>query len=145
MNDAAGSVDLLWPGVRRATAEQVGGLADLVWPRFVEVNGCVLLAEAYTPRTFDDWWARYPGQVERIERVINHVHLYDVLPDVPEADLMSLRDLLERTWPLAVKAAFPHRSCKIFVSSDDDDYGPGIGFVMTPPPHNSSRGIQPSR
>jgi hypothetical protein len=56
-------------------------LARLYWPRFVEVDGYVLLEEHYTPENLAEWRERRPDSRSAIEDVINHVHLQDVVMD----------------------------------------------------------------
>jgi hypothetical protein len=48
-------------------AELAVAFSSLFWPEFVEVEGCVLLRERYSPSNFEDWWKGLSGDRSRIE------------------------------------------------------------------------------
>lgn len=120
---------------------QPGGLtialafAHLFWPEFVEVRGCVLLARAYEQDAFERWWHELSGERCRIEQVVNHVHLYDVFtvdaeidPQVTNAVLMELGEILVACWTCALAARFPGRTFHVEMRSEEEEYGPTIYF-----------------
>jgi hypothetical protein len=107
-------------------------LAELFWPRFVEVEGCVLIAERYDPANFRAWWQSLEGDIPRVEWVINHLHLWDLFPtgDDPALDrgLQSLAQIIARCWEGALRQAFPDRQFMIEVTDAAEDYGPTVAF-----------------
>ena len=114
--------------------EQAVAVARLVVPSLIEVRGCALLAWRYDEANFDEWWNRLEGDVPRIEAVMNHIHLWDVfLDEVNEDAARDLVALLERTWRLALAAAFPDRDFVVIVGDDPEDYGPTISFHTSGP------------
>jgi hypothetical protein len=109
-------------------------LAEVFWPRFVEVEGCVLIAEQYNPANFRAWWQSLDGDIPRVEWVINHLHLCDLFPtgDDPAINrgLQSLAHIMAQCWEGALRQAFPDRQFAIEVTDDaDEDYdGPTVAF-----------------
>lgn len=104
--------------------------ASLFWPRLVEVEGCVLLAENLRLTSFRQWRERLGDQREAIERTVNHVHLWDLFhpasEDVPASELDHLADVLGATWRVALAQQFPDRTGEVVVLRDGEDYGPTI-------------------
>lgn len=110
-------------------------LAHLFWPEFVEVRGCVLLSRSYEQEAFDRWWQELSGDRRRIERVLNHVHLYDVFTDdqelapaVTKLALAELGEILVACWTCALAAQFPGCKFRVELRSEEEEYGPTIYF-----------------
>ena len=84
-----------------------GGLKayqEIFWPNFIEHDGCVLLAfEASDEVTYQQWFRQTGGNKQKIEAVLNHRHIVDLLPKAVESPTRSLiiafgqlmRELLE--------------------------------------------------
>lgn len=109
----------------------------LFWPEFVEVRGCVLLSLHYTAGSFQTWWETLDGDRERIERVMNHVHLLDVFGPTLADDastssegpaLEELGQLMRHTFTAALLDAFPRRQFEVSYSTEPDEYGPTVTF-----------------
>lgn len=107
--------------------------AALFWPRFVEIQGCVLLRDRYQPENFRQWWERLAGRVSQIEATINHIHLWDLFDpqkeEIPESALEELAYVLATCWECALRHAFPKRMFTVTVSTGDEDYGPTVTFA----------------
>src|SRR5829696_6310122 len=88
-------------------------LAELFWPRWIEIQGCVLFADRYHPDNFQAWWTSLEGDIPRIESMINHTHLEDIWPrrlyeefDPATAQgLRSLAQILAQSWAAALRSA----------------------------------------
>lgn len=132
--DAAGG---LLDVVGRSGAAAAIAFAGLFWPRFVEVRGCVLLAEHFDAASFERWWEQLDGDRPAIEATINHLHLWDVFdPEadgVPPAGMRWLAAVLARTWRAALDEQFPDRELTVSVSDEPDDYGPTLVVASLPP------------
>jgi hypothetical protein len=103
--------------------------AYLFWPDFVEVDGCILLAEMYDAGRFAEWMSTLGGERERVERVINEVSLGDLLMNQsPENDrelgeltdwaadaLAELAEVLASCWRGALADRFPDRGFHVGV------------------------------
>jgi hypothetical protein len=106
-----GSVlDLVAPGNHWAARE----LAHLFWPRFIDVDGYVLLATHYSPQNLAEWRQRHPNNPSAIEDVINHVHLEDIAADRVEPE--AIRRTAQRicnAWRETLGAEFPERTITV--------------------------------
>ncbi len=111
-------------GLRRAAA--------LMWPRWVEVSGCVLREEVADAEAVADWLARPDGSVQETESVLNHVHLYRQVDYWDEPDellderLMDVAERIAAAWSASLREAFPGRAFSVEVASPEEDYGPTI-------------------
>lgn len=93
-------------------------LARLHWPRFVEVDGYVLLREHYSPENLAQWRERRPDSRSAVEDVVNHVHLEDVVMDrVDDRLLAAAAERVAGSWSRALRAQFPDR--RFTVDCDD--------------------------
>ncbi len=128
--DVAGSVGMWDYATQKGGITLAIAFGSLFWPRLIEVEDCVLLVERYDPDVFQQWRDRLGNEREAIERVINHVHLWDLFdPDsegVPARELDSLAAVLGRTWRAALDAQFPDRIGEVHVAREGEDYGPTL-------------------
>lgn len=105
------------------SAEDALAFARDMVPRWVEHNDCVLNEAAFDAENFEQWWDRCQGNAEAVKAVINHVHLWDILPTTGENDYGPLWDLGEifvLTWTASLTKAFPGRRFEVSLT---DDYG----------------------
>jgi hypothetical protein len=111
------------------SAEEAIHLARHVAPEWIEERGCVLRKAAFSPANFEEWWETTGGDVVRVEAVINHVHLWDLLPATGEGDfgeLWELGEVMVVAWKAGLAQAFPDRAFDVVLS---DDYGPTVSVV----------------
>jgi hypothetical protein len=112
-------------GFRRAAA--------LLWPEWVEVEGCVLRSDVAEAENVRRWLATDGGSVQRIEWALNHVHLYDEVEqgweepqDILDRRLLDAAERLAAAWRASLAAAFPTRTFQVEVAGADEDYGPTV-------------------
>jgi hypothetical protein len=94
-----------------------GGLKayqELFWPDFVEHDGCVLMGfEAADETTYQQWLQQTGGNKRKVESVMNHRHIIDLLPEAVESPTQSLivafGQLLRDVWDAKLKRDFPAR------------------------------------
>ena len=83
----------------------------LLWPEFVEHDGCVLLA--FDESIYQQWLQQLNGDKRHVESMMNHRHIVDVLPasvDKPTQGLVvQLGLLLKELWEAKLKRDFPTR------------------------------------
>jgi hypothetical protein len=109
--------------------EVLEAMAELMWPRLVEVDGCVFLAFQFVESSrLAFLQSGLRGQ--QLERVLNHVHLYDVVNDTfSDAQLERLERvarIVREAWLASAAAQFPGRSFEVTLASEPDDYGPTV-------------------
>jgi hypothetical protein len=114
-------------------ASQEGGLtlafafASLLWPRLIEVEGCILLEQRFDETTFRQWRGQFGDDREAIERTMNHVHLWDLFDPSGEGISEDAVELLATTyakaWGAAYRNQFPDLVGRAVVTHD---YGPTV-------------------
>ncbi len=116
--------------------EIAAAFSKLFWPDFVEVEGCVLLAEHSELQNFKDWQKHLKGNREAIETTINHVHIHDLFLDDPGRESINIKldeylaKILTVMWKHALKEAFPDKEFAFYYATEPDDYGPIISFYQ---------------
>lgn len=106
--------------------------AQVVVPSWVEERGCVILARQYDAASFQTWWESTDGDRRAVEAVLNHVHLWDLLPNTDETDYVSLwnlGELMVSSWAQSLERSFPEQT---FTVTLDDEYGPSDLRLITP-------------
>jgi hypothetical protein len=100
---------------------------------------------------FDDvsysrWLAETDGDIQAVERTLNHLHLWDVFDPKSGQEYAAVSALswkIAGTWKLAARTTFPTREFFVEVSDEPEDYGPTITLCsglasnrsgLTPPP-----------
>ena len=93
-------------------------LNSLSHPRFLELDGLIVLESHYTPESFQKWKkilesCRNPADFQKMENTINHVHLDDLSND--ESLQRELGDYLQKIWYETLRAQFPEYifECKV--------------------------------
>lgn len=128
----------LWDYINyRSDPELAVAFATLFWPRFVEVDGCILLAEHYDPHNFTQWKAQFAGNCQDIERMVNHVHVYDLFANSGASGtaieaLNYLAQTLMRCWDCDLRATFPSRRFVFEYATEPEEYGPTITIYEEP-------------
>jgi hypothetical protein len=113
-------------------AELAIAFSALYWPEFVEIEGCVLLREHYDPANFQEWLEKLEGDKSKVERVINHVHLWDLFKldeeNIPEKAIEDLARVLSLCWKCALREQFAGLDFDMRLVLDESEYGPTIFF-----------------
>ena len=127
----------LYDGVSSAGMKRA---AALLWPDWVEVEGCVLRRAVADPDNVRRWLASDGGSVERTEWALNHVHLYDEVEegwgapqDVLDERLLAVAERLAAAWRASLAAAFPSRHFAVYVATPDEDHGPTVYALSDDP------------
>jgi hypothetical protein len=103
-------LDLIEPGNHWAAQD----LAGLFWPRFIEVDGHVLVADHFEPDAFAEFRERRPDSRPAVEDLINHVHVLELAgPEVrPEAVGQACRHITQ-AWRDVLDTTFPGRELTV--------------------------------
>lgn len=106
--------------------------SKLLFPNFVEVDGCVLLEDRFDLENFSRWMKEMEGATASVERVLNHTHIYDIFGgckyDVSDSIFEQLGKVIAFSWGVALKKSFPTRSFCVSFSFSEADYGPVVTF-----------------
>lgn len=77
----------------------------------------------------DRWFAEAGATVESVERVTNHLHLWDVFAAKSAEEYRALSQLartMQLSWQAALAAAFPGRQFAVEVADEPEEYGPTL-------------------
>ena len=111
----------------------VVAITDLLCPRFVDVEGAVLLETSADPTGFQTWKEYFNGDLRAVEAMLNHEHVWDMFTYDDETNEAALEIVAERmaiTWKAAAEAQFPDRA---FVCEVTDEYGPTVTITTAVP------------
>jgi len=107
--------------------------AALLWPDWVEVEGCVLRREVADVENVRRWLATGGASVQRTEWALNHVHLYDEVEEgweepqeLLDQRLQAVAERLAAAWRASLAAAFPSRTFHVEVAEPHEDHGPTV-------------------
>jgi len=115
----------------RADIDLAAAFTRLFWPDLIEVDGCVILRENYSPDNFAEWMEHFEGDRGEVESMLNHVHMYDLFLNAPqnvkypEQLYEYMAKVLLFGWKQVLQATFPG---KRFVFTLRHGYGPEISF-----------------
>ena len=106
----------------------IAATLKLAFPAAVEYRGRVFRASAFEPANIDRWFTQL-GDPVAVERVVNHVHLWDVMADSEDVDREAqlLLAPLAQCWTAALCLALPDRELTV-LATPDGGYGPELTF-----------------
>lgn len=109
----------------------------LFFPDFIQVEGCVLLAEKFEPASFANWKNVLNQDRHQLESTLNRTHVYDLFSESEssvEVNLEMCEEIgkyLAKSWASALKENFPEKKFDIRFSTEPNDYGPTITFYQS--------------
>ncbi|MEU4652770.1 hypothetical protein AB0G32_02270 [Streptomyces sp. NPDC023723] len=125
-----GDVDYLDYVKSRGDMGMVVAFSRIFWPRFVEVEGCVLWDRVYEESNFAAWRESLSGDMPKIEATLNQLRVWQIVdPGDGEEEWRAQRYFAEcvaKTWSAALSAEFPHRHFEVRVIDTED--GPIVTF-----------------
>jgi hypothetical protein len=87
-------------------------------PRFLELDGLVILEYHYIPESFEQWKETIgnhssPGALQKIENTINHIHLDEIVKG--EKSQIAAGEYLQKIWLDVLSVQFPNYEfvCKV--------------------------------
>ena len=104
-------------------------LLELVFPRLIEVRGCVVRADRYDKDNFDNWYDHFDGDVEQVERITNFLRVDDWFEpgdEIEEQALQTLADRIALGWRAQAARQFPERPLVAEAIRSTEDYGPVV-------------------
>ncbi|MFF3950525.1 hypothetical protein ACFYYN_37815 [Streptomyces sp. NPDC001902] len=130
VEDFGGSVDYVDYVKGNGDIAVLLAFSDILFPRFVEVDDCVLWERAYEESNYAVWRQRLSGEARKIEATLNRLHVWAIVEsrDVDE-DRRALDFIAEcaaKAWRATLTADFPDRSFDVKVVDSPD--GPVVTF-----------------
>lgn len=119
----------------RGDFELAAAFCNLFYPEFIEVEGCVLLAEQAKRYNFAEWKQKLKGDREKIEAMINHVHVYDLFLNSSKEGINPqtyehIGRTLLKCWSCALRETFPDKHFQFDYATEPEEYGPTITFFQ---------------
>ncbi|MBL1181578.1 MAG: hypothetical protein HND27_10775 [Bacteroidetes bacterium] len=113
--------------------EDVLILSSLFFPKVIEVNGAIFLEKNYKPETYSLWVEKYGDDILTLEKMINHVHLYDIFAhctdDIDDSVFENVGKTLQYSWEIYFKYMFPNKEIVVKYTNNENEYGPTL-FVF---------------
>ncbi|MDN5764978.1 MAG: hypothetical protein L0H96_01965 [Humibacillus sp.] len=112
---------------QQVTTAAVVAVTDMLCPRFVDVEGAVLLETNIKAEIVQSWKERFQGDMRAVEAMINQERVWDLFPSEGEGAQAALEVVAERmsiTWKAAAETQFPDRTFTCTVTTDED--GPNV-------------------
>jgi len=104
--------------------------SQIFWPRFIEVDGCVLWDRSYEKSNFTSWWDSLSGDTRKIEVTLNQLRVWQLV-EFSDADedrqaLKFIAVRIAKSWRSALYVEFPGQDFDVRVIDSDD--GPIVTF-----------------
>jgi len=102
------------------------GYARVLWPDFVEHDGCIFLGKSLDEANYRAWLAQTKGDKRRVEAVMNHQHIVDLFsrshhePPTREVVLYVGR-LMKDILQAKLNRDFPARKVMVTFAEDGAD------------------------
>lgn len=94
----------------------------LFWPDFVQHEQGIFLKEQFSLERYIQWQKELQGDITAIEKVMNHLHLDDLLPGsekVGQENLLYLAETLQQMWESRLKILYPQQDFDWILNHDD--------------------------
>ena len=110
------------------------GYARILWPDFVEHDGCIFLGGSLDEDNYRAWLAQTKGDRKRVEAVMNHQHILDLFsrshhePPKREA-VIYIGRLMKDMLQAKLNRDFPDR--KVTVTFAEDGVGDLVDYQIT--------------
>lgn len=108
---------------------------EVLWPDFTEYDGCVFChkLDDADEQTYRDWLTQLGGDRPRVEAVMNHQHIVDLLEHVVESPsrdvVLTFGRLMRDLWTAKLSRDFPER--RFTVSFDEDHCDDLVDYEIT--------------
>lgn len=114
--------------------EQMLLFSKVFFPDFLVVDGGVFLERNFTTEVFNARMVELNGDLARVEKILNNVHIYDLFDqcaeDVSDSIFLQLCNVLSFSWRLVLKEKFPTRLFCVEFCNSEKNYGPVITFYQ---------------
>jgi uncharacterized damage-inducible protein DinB len=104
-------------------------MGAVFWPGFVERNDAVFVDFLFDEASYDQWHAETGGDIQAIEKILNHLHLWDLFDPKSDQEYTAVSGLSRKiadAWKVSAHNSFPNREFCVEVSDEPEDYGPTI-------------------
>jgi len=104
----------------------------VLFPDFVFHESGVFLESGFTVEAYSSWMKNCNNDVVAVEKLLNHMHLYDVFGGctdrVDEAVYEQLCRIVAQSWRMVLLSKFPEKKFCVQAIISDQEYGPVVTF-----------------
>ena len=98
------------------------GCARILWPSFVEHDGCILLGDSVDEANYQAFLKQANGDKRSVEAVMNHQHVLHLFAtELPTRELvLYVGRLMKEIWQAKLSRDFPNHRITVFFPEADD-------------------------
>jgi hypothetical protein len=133
-SDRVGGWDLRQYIVNNIQVSDAFVMGKLFCPGFIERTGAVFVDFMFDEVSYEQWVDQTKGDIPAIEKILNHLHLWDVFDPKSDQEYAAVSELtgkIAETWRTSANNAFPGRGFSVEMSDEPEDYGPTIMLYST--------------
>ena len=98
------------------------GCARMLWPDFVEHDGCILRGDSVDEANYQAFMKQANGNKTTVEATMNHRHIMDLFAtERPTRELIiHVGKLMKEIWQAKLEHDFPGRKITVWFPEEDD-------------------------
>jgi hypothetical protein len=98
------------------------GCARILWPNFVEHDGCVLLGDSVDEANYNAFLKNSNGNKTTVEATMNHWHIFDLFAtERPTRELvLYVGRKMKEIWQVKLQNDFPGRKITVWFPEEDN-------------------------
>ncbi|WP_285545767.1 hypothetical protein [Streptomyces lavendulae] len=132
MDEWGGRVDYVDYVKRNGDLGVLVAFSRILWPRFIEVENCVLWDRVYEESNFNLWRDSLSGDARKIEATLNQLRVWQIVESEDVGDgreaMEFLAGCIAKSWKNALRAQFPGRIFNVRILDSED--GPIVTFSV---------------
>ena len=113
----------LWDYLFRVSRVEVAlAFTKLFLPDLIEHEGGIFLAEVFNNEIYEQWKAKLSNDITKIEQVMNHQHIDDILSGADKVgtdNLFYLGQAIKQMWESHLKSLYPNRRFEVCCNRDE--------------------------
>jgi len=113
----------------KSNTEVAIAYTKLFWPDLIEHEGGYFLNDFFDESTYLQWRKELGGNIYKIERVMNHIHIEDLFQNLEKVDQSSMLFLgkkISEMWSARLSTLYP--SVEFYVTCEQEDYATILSF-----------------
>jgi hypothetical protein len=98
------------------------GCARILWPSFIEHDGCILLGDSVDEANYQAFLKSTERNKKTVEATMNHQHVLHLFAtELPSRELvLYVGRLMKEMWEVKLRHDFPDRKITVFFPESDD-------------------------
>ena len=96
--------------------------SKLFLPDFIEYDRGIFLSETFNQKVFEEWKTKLENDINAVEKVMNHIHLENILPEAEKAgieNILEIGKIISQMWESRLKLIYPNKCFQVECDRDD--------------------------